>query len=104
LCLSKPIATEYEEVLKREKFRKLNHRKVRELLSRLRSQAEWVASKTPPKVSLPDPDDNKFLECAEEAGADFLITGNIKHFPPGKFKVTRVLNPAQFLSIMAQVT
>jgi predicted nucleic acid-binding protein len=28
-----------------------------------------------------DPADNAFLECALETGADFLITGNIHHFP-----------------------
>ncbi|PYV41490.1 MAG: hypothetical protein DMG06_16930 [Acidobacteria bacterium] len=28
-----------------------------------------------------DPDDNMFLECAQEAGADFLVTGNKRHFP-----------------------
>jgi predicted nucleic acid-binding protein len=35
-------------------------------------------------VSLPvcsDPDDNCFLECAEAARAEYLITGNTKHFP-----------------------
>ena len=42
LCLSEPIATEYEEVLKREKFKKLDPKKVKALLSRLQSQARWV--------------------------------------------------------------
>jgi len=28
-----------------------------------------------------DPDDNMFLECAETAHADYLITGNKRHFP-----------------------
>ena len=28
-----------------------------------------------------DPDDNIFVECADAARADFLITGNRKHFP-----------------------
>ncbi len=103
LCLSEPIATEYEEVLRREKFKKLNQRKVRELLSRLRSQAQWVEPKIHLQVTLADPEDSKFLECAEEAGANFLVTGNVKHFPAGKFKKTLILNPAQFLSVMAKV-
>jgi len=103
LCLSEPIAAEYEEVLKREKFKKLNQRKVRELLSRLRSLAQWVAPKIHLQVISADPEDNKFLECADEAGADFLVTGNVKHFPPEKFKETIILNPAQFLSVMAKM-
>jgi predicted nucleic acid-binding protein len=28
-----------------------------------------------------DPDDNKFLECADAVHADYLITGNQKHSP-----------------------
>jgi predicted nucleic acid-binding protein len=28
-----------------------------------------------------DPDDNKFLECALEAEADYLVTGNLKDYP-----------------------
>jgi putative PIN family toxin of toxin-antitoxin system len=103
LCLSEPIATEYEEVLKREKFRKLNHQKVKALLSRLRSQAQWVDPKVLLQVALPDPADSKFLECAEEAEADFLVTGNVKHFPPGKFKGTIILRPAEFLFVIAKI-
>ncbi len=103
LCLTEPIAVEYEEVLKREKFKKLDQRKVRELLSRLRSLAHWVTPKIHLQVTLADPEDNKFLECADEAGADFLVTGNVKHFPAGKFKETIILNPAQFLSVMAKM-
>jgi uncharacterized protein len=28
-----------------------------------------------------DPDDNIFLQCADAAQADDLVTGNQKHFP-----------------------
>ncbi len=103
LCLSEPIATEYEEVLKREKFKKLDRQKVKDLLSRLKSQARWVSPTVRLQAAKGDPEDNKFLECAEEAEADFFITGNIKHFPPGKFKGTIILRPAQFLSAIAKV-
>ena len=92
LCLSEPISAEYEEVIKRDKFKKLDQRKVKELLSRLKSQAQWVEPKVHLQVTLADPGDNKFLECADKAGADFLITGNLRHFPAGKFKKTAILN------------
>jgi putative PIN family toxin of toxin-antitoxin system len=103
LCLSEPIATEYEEVLKRPKFKKLDQGKVKELLSRLRSEAHWVDPKIRLLVTRADPEDNKFLECAVEAEADFLITGNTKHFPPGKFQETVIVNPAQFLPVVARL-
>lgn len=50
------------------------------------------------KVS-PDEADNRFLECAAAAGADYLVTGNIKDFPQ-RFKATRILTPQQFVTQM----
>jgi uncharacterized protein len=102
LCLSEPIATEYEEVLDREKFKRLNRHKVRSLISRLKDQARWVEPKTRLHVTQHDPEDNKFLECAQEAGADFFITGNTKHFPPKSFQKTLIVSPAEFLSDIAK--
>jgi predicted nucleic acid-binding protein len=52
---------------------------------------EWVTT---------DPDDNKFLECADAARADYLITGNQKHFP--KFwKKTKVIMSREFIDLVA---
>jgi putative PIN family toxin of toxin-antitoxin system len=47
-----------------------------------------------------DPDDNHVLECAVAAEAEFLITGNAKHFPKA-YKATKVINPRQLLDILA---
>ena len=38
-----------------------------------------------------DPDDNMFLECAETAHADYLITGNKRHFP-SVWRSTKIVN------------
>lgn len=46
-----------------------------------------------------DPDDNHVLECAQAARADFLVTGNTKHFPP-HHETTRVVTPRQFLDLL----
>ncbi len=103
LCLSDSIVSEYEEVLSREKFKKLNRQKVAELIARLKSSALWVEPKIRLSVARHDPEDNKFLECALEAQADFLITGNTKHFPPKRFNKTLIVSPAEFLSALAKV-
>jgi len=47
-----------------------------------------------------DPDDNIFLECAEAARADYLITGNLKHFPRF-WKETKIITPREFISLAA---
>jgi predicted nucleic acid-binding protein len=47
----------------------------------------------------PDPDDDVFLECAEAAHADYLITGNLKHFPQ-YWRNTKVINFRELLNII----
>jgi len=43
-----------------------------------------------------DPDDNRFLECAEASGANYLVTGNKRHFPR-QWKQTLVVNARELL-------
>jgi uncharacterized protein len=102
LCVSEPIAAEYEEVLRRPKFRGLDRNKVASFLARLKAQARCFAPQSHLDIIETDPEDNKFLECAQEAKADFLITGNTKHFPFQKFHKTRTVSPAEFLAVVAK--
>ena len=47
-----------------------------------------------------DPDGNIFLECVDAARADYLVTGNLKHFP--KFwKTTKIITPRDFITLAA---
>lgn len=43
---------------------------------------------------------NMFLECADAARADYLISGNQRHFP-AFWKGTKIISPSEFLSIIA---
>lgn len=47
-----------------------------------------------------DPDDDHVLECAQAARADFLITGNAKHFPRS-YGAIQIVTPRQFF-VMVQ--
>lgn len=47
-----------------------------------------------------DANDNKFLECALAARADFVVTGNTRHFPT-RFQDIRIALPRQFLTVLA---
>jgi hypothetical protein len=58
----------------------------------------WVNPKNIVDIIKDDPKDNRFLECAQEAIADFLITGNKKHFSNlNKFKDTLIVSPHEFI-------
>jgi uncharacterized protein len=47
-----------------------------------------------------DPEDNIFLECADAARADYLVTGNVRHFPRF-WKKTKVITSREFLGLVA---
>ena len=44
--------------------------------------------------------DNRILECAVEARADFLVTGDKRHLLPlATFRDVRIVSPAEFLEL-----
>jgi putative PIN family toxin of toxin-antitoxin system len=98
LYVSAAILAEYREVLSRRELR-IRKGLRQQLIQLIRNHARVVRVTTPLQVSK-DPADNKFLECADAARADYLVTGNARHYP--KFwKSTKVITPREFLSIAA---
>ncbi len=52
-------------------------------------------------VVIDDPSDNKFLECAVEGGADFIISGD-KHLKNLKsYQGIKIVDPAEFMEMYA---
>jgi hypothetical protein len=96
LCLSKAIFEEYGAVLNREKFQHIRSATAPLLVS-LKKGALLVEPKIRITVITADPADNKFLACAHTAQADFLITGNAKHFPFKQSQATRIVSPKEFI-------
>jgi uncharacterized protein len=94
LFLSDEILEEYAGVLARAAF-ELSPAKVAASLRLLEKAATMIY---PQKkiTAAKDPDDNKFLECAAEAQADYLVTGNKKHFPQ-QLQRTRIVNARELL-------
>ena len=100
LFLSPAILEEYTEVLKRPKFGFAPHA-IEALLRDLRRAATMVHP-TQRITNAPDEPDNRFLECAQAARADYLVTGSKKHFPFPAFEGTRIMNLAEFARIIAE--
>lgn len=96
LCISEAMLAEYEEVLGRPKFKRPPYL-VSALIVALRRKALLVYPKRTLKISLHQPD-NRFLECAEAAQADFLITGNKRHFP-NRWKITRTVSSRELFQL-----
>lgn len=99
LLISKDIFNEYQNVLNRKKFN-LNKTKINELLKHLKRISMIIAPKIKLHI-LEDIEDNKFLECAQEGEADYIITDDIKHFKSlKKYKTAKIIIPADFLNII----
>ena len=91
---SAAILTEYENVLRRPKFK--FPKQQLETVLQLIGQAGIRLADLPTVAASKDETDNRFLECAEAASAGFLITGNIKHFP-ATWKNTQIVTSKQLL-------
>ena len=96
LLVDNRILFEYSDVLRRKKFAFPPHA-IDALLDFARASAQYVTA-AQSKTKLPDDDDRPFYEVAVSGSADYLITGNKRHFPRKPFVVT----PAQFLDIATE--
>jgi putative PIN family toxin of toxin-antitoxin system len=98
LYVTDAILTEYREVLARPEL-KIRKGLRQQLLQLIKNQARLVRAVRRVRVAK-DPGDDKFLECADTARADYLVTGNQRHFP--KFwKTTKVITSREFIDIVA---
>jgi uncharacterized protein len=98
LYVSAPIFEEYRTVLSRPEFQ-IRKGLRQQFLQLLEKNARFVRPVRHLQIAT-DPRDNMFVECADVAGADYLITGNIRHFPR-YWKGTKIITSREFLSMIA---
>jgi uncharacterized protein len=106
LCLSQEILGKYKAVLERKRFsdlRKRKEREITELFAQMEREALWVTPKVTGTAAVADPDDAKFVLSALDAQADFLVTGNTRHFFFKRFQNTRVVTPRQFVEHVVKI-
>lgn len=96
LCFDARILSEYNEVLLRPKF-KFEEAKVAALLDYVSHSGRTVAP-CPLTDSLPDADDEPFLEVAIAGQVECLVTGNEKHFPSKLCQGVKVFSPGEFVN------
>lgn len=100
LAFDARILDEYEEVLRRPKFRLEMHR-IEALVEQIRACGLMVAA-LPLSLGLDDPDDEVFVEVAVAAQAAYLVTGNLKHFRPVRLPGLEILSPRDFLDRLSR--
>lgn len=98
--LSPLVLAEYDEVLRRPRFGFLPA-----FVDRFIGEITAAAVMVDPAERLTaatDEPDNRFLECALAARADYLVTGNLRHFPAPEFEGIRIVSPVTFAEVVAE--
>jgi len=95
LCLDARVLAEYETVLLRPRFA-FDPDAVAALLDYIDFRGDVFAASSL-STRLPDPDDEPFLEIALASHADYLVTGNLAHFPTGAREGVLVVSPSGFM-------
>jgi len=100
LFSSLSIIEETSKVLAREKFtariEQLNTTR-EELIEALLSIVEIVHPTEPVKAVSEDPEDDKILECAVAAQANYVVSGDPHLLRLKKFRGTKIVNPQDFI-------
>jgi putative PIN family toxin of toxin-antitoxin system len=98
VCFNDRILAEYQDVLARPQFR-FDPAEVARLLAQVEGDGEEAVARSASE-RLPDPADEPFLEVAVAAGAEFLVTGNLRHFPARLRHGIAVVSPRAFLDAL----
>ncbi len=92
LLFDNRILNEYYNVLKRDKF-KFSDELILPLIDFMKHEGTYINA-IPLKEKFTDEDDKKFYEVFISGSADYLVTGNMNHFPKDK----QIVKPAVFLN------
>ncbi len=98
LYVTEAILAEYHEVLARPELQ-IRRGLRQQLLQLVKNHSQLVRAARPLAVAK-DHGDDKFLECADVARADYLVTGKQRHFPRF-WKETKLITPREFIGIVA---
>jgi len=94
--ISMDIFEEFIRVLVQQKFG-LTEEEIDVTVSMVASFSTFIESKKRFDIVKEDPGDNKFLECAYGANAEFLISGDKHLLTLKRFKGTEILSAREFL-------
>jgi hypothetical protein len=103
MAVSPPILEEIRRVFR---YPRIRQRLREEEVQRLMDDLAQVARVTPGQLMLNvltvDPSDNLYLACAVEANADYLVTGNKRHFATvgDEYQGIRIVTPRVFLTLL----
>ncbi len=103
LFVSPSIVTQLERVLGYPKLLKrhgLKREELGEFISDLLSVMLLIESEETIELITEDPSDNKYLSCALNAKADFIMSGDVHLLKLGEYRGVQTVTATEFLEIM----
>ena len=103
LVVSPPILEEVERVCRYPKIQdryNLPEESIQQFLGLIAGQAILVNPREEIQIIEIDPPDNRYLECALEGGAEFVVTGDRHILDLGEYRGVTILPPAGFLVVL----
>lgn len=104
LVLSPPILEEMARALSYDRLRRarwMTDEEALELLQVLGEESILVPGRHAVRISR-DPEDDKFVAAAVEAGADYVVTGDKDLLDIARYRSLRLISPATFLRILRE--
>jgi putative PIN family toxin of toxin-antitoxin system len=98
-CVSPAVLAEYRDVLLERPALRPQAQRASAVLDMIAKVAVMVTPTETLRIS-DDESDNRFYECADASDADYIVTGNLKHFNR-PYKNTQIVNPRQLLELLA---
>lgn len=89
---------EFSEVIRRPYF-KLEQNEIDEIESLLLKVLNFVGPRKKVEIIKDDASDNKFIECALEAKADYIITGDKHLLTLKEYENIKIVTASEFLEI-----
>jgi hypothetical protein len=99
------IIAEVIEVLGRPYYRKRRHvtdEIIAKIARALKTEALETKGELTVEVIAQDPDDNKFLACAIEGEADYIVSGDHHLLDLGSYMGIPIVRPAVFLEVLGR--
>ena len=99
LLISNSILLEYEVVLHYPKFN-YPHYTIANFLYAILTRAVQISPKRLHNVIVEDPEDNKFIDCAVEGKADYIVSGDPHLLALKEYLGTKIITSKKFLKLL----
>ncbi|MBI4318474.1 MAG: putative toxin-antitoxin system toxin component, PIN family [Chloroflexi bacterium] len=105
LAVSEAILAEYQKAMTYERIQarhRMSKDEISKIISTMRMFAEVVEATQNVEVIVKDPEDNKFIDCALAAAADYIVSGDSHLLELGEYRDVQILSPTMFLELLRQ--